>query len=230
MTIHILNGDSLAENFNLDGEKIIYRECLIDGDLRAQNLNELWRVRAEHIKKSYGADDYVEKVKAELDKLNNLTPADEVNLWFGNEAFCQVNMWVFLHLLEAKGAKVFRVFPDSEGWNCSFKNLQKCFESRQKLTKDDFQLGKQLWKAFCFQDFKSLKKMSETEFDNFPHLDKVCQALIEIDTKPKQILREIVKQGETDFSKIFIQFQAIAGVYGFGDSQVKRILDNMNNL
>ena len=230
MTLHILNGDSLAENFNLEGEIVVCREALIDGDLRAKNLNELWKFRAEHIKKNYGWDDYFEKVKGEFDKLNHLTPADEVNLWFGNEAFCQVNMWVFLHLLEVKGATAYRVFPDSEGWSCSFNNLQKCFEFRQKLTKVDVQLGKKLWKAFCFQDFESLKKLSETESNNFPHLRKVCQALIEKDAKPKQILREIIKQGETDFSKIFVQFRASAGVYGFGDSQVKRILANINTL
>ncbi|NJM53918.1 MAG: hypothetical protein HC846_11345 [Blastocatellia bacterium] len=84
MIYHVLNGDGLAENFDLEGEIVVCRECLIDGDLRAKNLNELWKVRAGFIKKNYGADDYFEKVKSEFDKLNNLKTTDEVNLWFGN--------------------------------------------------------------------------------------------------------------------------------------------------
>lgn len=62
MIYHVLNGDALAETFNLEGEKVICRECLIDGDLRAKNLKELWKVRAEFIKNNYGADNYFEKV------------------------------------------------------------------------------------------------------------------------------------------------------------------------
>jgi len=227
MIYHVLNGDSLAENFNLEGEKVICRECLIEGDLRAKNLNELWKVRAEFVKKNYGADDYFEKVKGEFDKLNNLKPNDEVNLWFGDEAFCQVNMSFVLNLLADTNVNVFRVSPDSNDWNCSFENLQECFESRQQLTKDEIYLAKELWKAFSNKDFDGLKKLSEIKAANFINLAKICQALIEIDLKPKEILREITKNGETNFDKIFTQFKEKAGIYGFGDLQVKNILESI---
>lgn len=226
MIYHVLNGDSLAENFDLEGEKVICRECLIEGDLRAKNLNELWKVRANFVKKNYGADDYFEKVKGEFDKLNDLKPNDEVNLWFGDEVFCQVNMSFVLNLLADTNVNVFRVSPDSNDWNCSFENLQECFESRQQLTKDEIYLAKELWKAFSNKDFDGLKKLSEIKAANFINLAKICQALIEIDIKPKEILREITKNGETDFGKIFAQFKEKAGIYGFGDSQVKNLLNS----
>jgi hypothetical protein len=39
------------------------------------------------------------------------------------------------------------------------------------------------------------------------------------------VLQEIISNGKTDFAaEIFPAFTAAAGVYGFGDSQVKRIL------
>ncbi len=227
MIYHILNGDGLAQDFNLEGEIIICRECLIDGDLRAKNLNKLWKVRAEFIKNSYSADDYFEKVKGEFDKLNNLKPNDEVNLWFGNEAFCQVNMSFVLSLLADKNDNIFRVFPDSDDWNCSFENLNNCFETRQRLSESEVNLGKELFKAFCDKDFESLKMLSKTESNNFPHLSEICQALIGIDTKPKEILREITNNGETDFNKIFAQFKQKAAIYGYGDLQVKRLLDSI---
>jgi hypothetical protein len=226
MIYHVLNGDGLAGNFNLEGEIVICRECLIDGDLRAKNLDEFWQVRAEFIKKTYGADDYFKKVKNEFDKLNNLQPADEVNLWFGNEAFCQVNLWFILWLFWDTDATFYRIFPDSKGWDCSFEILNKCFEFRQKLTKAEIQQGKQLWKAFCFNDSDGLRFLSQTTSPNFKNLPEVCQVLIEKDSKSKQILHEITQTGETDFSKIFLQFKEKAGIYGYGDLQVKNLLNS----
>lgn len=220
MIYHILNGDGLAGNFNLDGEIIVCRECLIDGNIKAKNLNELWKVRSEFVRNNYGADDYFEKVKNEFDKFNNLNPTDEVNLWFGNEAFCQVNMWFVLSLLEENNPNVYRVFPDSNCWDCSYKNLEDCFEKRQKMSSDEVSFGKKLWNQY---DSGSLT--DEINFpSNFPKLNEVCQAIVERESKPKEILREITKNGETDFSKIFIQFKEKAGIYGFGDTQIKRIL------
>lgn len=227
MIYHVLNGDGLADGFDLEGEKVVCRECLIEGDLRAKNLKELWKVRAEFIKNTYGADDYFEKVKVEFDKLNDLKPNDEVNLWFGNEAFCQVNLWLVLNLLESKAAKIYRIFPDSDGWSCSFNNLERCFENRRQLLINDLQLGKSLWKAFYFANFEELKTLPKTQSENFLQLNEVCQALIEKDTKPKEIIKEILSTGETEFSKIFLQFKEKAGVYGFGDSQVKNILSEI---
>lgn len=224
MIYHILNGDALAESFELEGEIIVCREFLIEGDLRAKDLRELWQIRSEYVKEKFNDDSYFEKVKGEFDKLNNLKPDDEVNLWFGDEAFCQVNLWFCLQLLADKDAKLFRVFPDSDDWNCSYNDLKKSFTSRQKLTDDELRLGKQLWQAFSLQEFESLKELSKTNSNSFPKLNEVCQALIEKNSKPTEILQEIIQDGEKDFSKIFLQFRQKAGIYGFGDLQVKNLL------
>lgn len=221
MIYHVLNGDSLAENFNLEGEKVICRECLIDGNLISKSLDEFWQIRANFIGEKYNGKDYFEKVKSEFDKLENLNSQDEVNLWFGNEAFCQTNLWFILWFLSDKNITIYRVLPDSEGWNCTFENLANCFENRILLTKNDVQKGKQLWKSFCFKQFE-LTDTSDSKA--FPHLKEVCQAIIEKEQRPKEILSEITANGESDFGKIFTQFKQKAGIYGFGDSQVKNIL------
>ena len=54
--IHILNGDCLAEQLNqsnLNKEFIICRECLVEGDVLAENLEDFWRKRSEFISESY---------------------------------------------------------------------------------------------------------------------------------------------------------------------------------
>jgi hypothetical protein len=226
MIYNILNGDGLATNFNLDGNKVVCRECLIEGDLSARSLENFWEVRANFIGKNSGDNSYFEKVKGEFDKLNHLQPDDEVNLWFGNEAFCQVNMWFILWLFYDKDATFYRVFPDSNDWNCSFEDLPKCLESRRQLTKEDVHFGRQLWKAFCFNESWSLEFLGKTDSPVFKNLDKVCRALIEIETRPKKVLREIYETGEKDFDKIFLLFREKAGIYGFGDTQVKNLINS----
>src|SRR5215210_3615464 len=104
MNIHVLAGDALAENFNktgIDGEVAVCRECLIEGDVKAENLNDFWEIRADFIVSVYGEnkEKYFETVADEFRKLNNLTPGAEVNLWFEYELFCQTNMWFCLDLL-----------------------------------------------------------------------------------------------------------------------------------
>jgi len=227
MIYHILNGDGLAAGFDLEGEIVVCREALIDGHLKAQNLDEFWNLRAEFVKNSYLADDYFEKVKAEFDKLNNLEPTDEVNLWFGDEAFCQVNLWLVLSLISNKNAAIYRVYPDSGDWNCNFENPENCFETRQKLTANDLQLGKQLWNAFCMSDFDKLTSLGKTTSEIFKALDQICQALTEKESKPKELLREITKNSETDFAGVFSSFKEKAGIYGFGDLQVKSLLKDV---
>lgn len=225
MIYHILNGDGLAGGFDLNGEIITCREAFIEGSLQADSQEDFWNVRSEFIKEGYDRDLYFEKVKSEFDKLDNLQPADEVNLWFGGEAFCQVNLWFCLQLLVDKNAKLFRVFPGSDDWDCSFNDLKECVESRQTLTEEDLQLGKKLWQAFSSQDFEALKELGKADSECFPRLREVCQALVEKTSKPKEILQEIVQDGEKDFGKIFLQFRERAGIYGFGDSHVKNLLE-----
>lgn len=223
MIYHILNGDALAENFQLEGEKIICREALIEGEI-SDNTEELWQMRAKFIYDNYQADDYLEKVKSEFDKFEKITEKDEVNLWFGNDAFCQINMWFGLYLLQNSEAKIYRVFPDSIGWNCKFDNLENSFANRVEFKEKDLQLGRGLWTSLAWGKTNYFEKLSKTKSECFVKLDEICQAIIEKDSKPRDILREIVGKGESEFSKIFSQFQAKASIYGFGDSQVKNLL------
>ena len=48
-------------------------------------------------------------------------------------------------------------------------------------------------------------------------------------TRPKEILQKIITEGESNFGKVFRKFNETAGVYGFGDLQVKRIYDEVWN-
>jgi hypothetical protein len=241
MIHHVLPGDSLVEEFSktgLEGEIIVCREALIVGPISAENHDEFWDERAKFILTDYGEDEieFQEKVANELERLAEISADDEVNLWFEYELFCQVNMWFCISRLADSGAEIYRVEPSVIAREDRWKgfgglpsgDLVKCFEARTKLSDQDIDLGKRLWKAYQMQDSSGLADLANTSSPAFPYLDETAAAASEIDTKPHEILRTIRSEGMRDREAIFVEFSRRAGVYGFGDLQVYRLLDQLS--
>ena len=237
MKYHVLAGDALAEDFrktNVEGAIIVCRECLVEGETRAANLKEFWNARARFVESAYGENDYVGRVVTEFEKMQDLSEGAEVNLWFEYELFCQVNLWFCLSLLSGKKVEIYRIAPvvrnETDVWkgfgNLEKEDLEKCYAERIKFSDDDVSLGVKLWKAFQNKDLTELNNLGTAKSDPFPKLAEVCEAAIDIESRPQAVLREIVAFGEDDFSEIYRRFAEKAGVYGFGDSQVKRLLRN----
>ncbi len=238
MKIHVLAGDALADDFkqaDIKGETIVCRECFVEGDVNAASLNEFWQIRAKFITSNYDEKEekYFQNSVGEFERLRNLATSEtEVNLWFEYDLFCQVNLWFCLYLLRESNAEIFRVAPvcrrDDEIWEgfggLESDVLERCFADRVKFNDADILLGANLWRAYQFADFETLEKLSETNSACFPYLREVCRAAIEKNSRPKEILQGIIANGTTDFAEIFPEFSAQAGVYGFGDAQVQRIL------
>ncbi|MFT3744736.1 MAG: DUF1835 domain-containing protein [Pyrinomonadaceae bacterium] len=238
MIYHVLPGDSLAEEFKktgIAGEVIVFREALVVGPLDGATPDEFWDQRAQFILSEYAEDEIVfhERVADEIEKLADVTADDEVNLWFEYELFCGVNMWFCLAKLADSGANIYRVEPAtlSEGdrWlgfgKMEAGELQRCFDTRQLFAASDIKLGNDLWNAFSRRDFKSIPELITNESPRFPYLAEVAQAAAEIESKPLEILSEIRSEGIKDFEHIFPEFSKRAGVYGFGDLQVQRLLE-----
>lgn len=244
MQFHVSTGDSLADNFptSINGEIIVSRECLIEGSLSGTNLSEFWQTRAGFIKSAYGEHEnsYVQKVQREYEKLLAVSPEDTVNLWFEYDLFCQVNLWFTVSLLaQSNATNVYRVAPivrnQNDLWrgfgNLNSKDLEKCFAGKIKFEKADVDLGVSLWRAYQNNDLTELERLSKNESACFPHLEEICAAEIarKTERRAERTLEEIAAMGVTDFSEMFHQFSQKEGVYGFGDSQVKRILKTITD-
>ena len=240
MKLHVLPGDAIVETFNaadIDGEIAVCRECLIEGDVSGETLAAFWKKRAEFLASANGETDarYMANVAGELEKLTALSTEDSVFLWFEYELFCQVNYWFCLDLLEGSSADVFRVVPivrdEASKWQgfgrLSAEDLKTSFAARVQLTSDDTRLGSELWQAYRTHEWDELRRLSETASSAFPMLKETAEAAIAKDERPQAILREILEEGTSGFEEIFEKFSARAGVYGFGDSQVRRILENL---
>ncbi|MGB7068302.1 MAG: hypothetical protein WBD22_02295 [Pyrinomonadaceae bacterium] len=237
MTIHVLPGDAYVVTFRetgIAGDIIICRECLIDGPVNAPTIDEFFDLRADFIEYNYDSSglSYRSGVASELRKLD-LAPKDsEVCLWFEHELFCQANLWFCLSLLHGKPVDVFRAMPKSDGGPNTWKGFGdqtadeflRAYGERRKLTTADISLGADLWDAYSRSDYVRLIDLSSTWTASFPYLKEVCAAAVDRETKSKGILKGIVDSGIVDFPDLFRQFSEQAGVYGFGDSQVKRML------
>lgn len=247
MQYHILNGDALKTQIptdKIDGHFIICRECLITGNISGDSLIEFWDNRAEFIEQTYGtkAGKYNEYVLPQFQRILELRPNDEVNLWFGDDLFCQMNLCFIIYLLDTIGCreKVFLVKAQTDNWlefgGMSPDDLITTYKNKQLLTPDDFQLLLQTWTAFQQHDLGTLSKLSKTQTVNFPFFQEAIQAHIDRFPKdgklgrPQQRLLAIKAQLlTTDFGQIFQQFSKEEGIYGFGDSQVKAMFDELDN-
>ena len=245
--LHILNGDQLAHQ--LQGASyfqtlLVFREALIVGPVKSTSLDAFWKIRTEFITSSYGvtAEEYAQKTVSEIERLHVLPEDTEICLWFEDDLFCQVNLWFMLSVIaDMPKLKLFRVFPPisttEDRWagfgQADLGSLEDCYEARVPLTTSDVALGKALWQAYSSQDWDVFKNLSIQSSPCFESLEAVCQAHLDrlpgTDGlgKPERILHGILSTGKTDFPQLFQEFNRQAGIYGFGDLQVKGIVNSL---
>ena len=105
MIYNILNGDSLAYSFpdaKIEGDIIVVREGLIDGNLSGNNLQDFWHSRASYM--GLTEAEYHDKIVSEFEKIMNAPDDSEFNLWFEYDLFCQVNMWFVISIINSLSA------------------------------------------------------------------------------------------------------------------------------
>ena len=248
MVYHILNGEALTDRFietGINGEIIITRECLVDGNLEGDSLQDFFHTRAKYLAEEpcENEQDYFAWVVNEFEKIMR-SPADsEFNLWFGYDLFCRANMWFILSLLYDMEIKkdVYIVYPsylaEADRWKdfggATPADLQKCFSGRTRLDENDIELGKNLWIAFKKNDFNTLQQLAAQAPLAFPYLQEVCNAHIERfpenggKSRPEKIIEDIIVHTSPKFSIVFPEFFKREGIYGFGDTQVKKIYDKV---
>ncbi len=236
--MNIVNGDCLAgqlKEASVGGETIICREALVSGPLQADNLVDFFDMRADFISKEYPAekDDYFKKVVSEFDKILAIPENSEVNLWFEDDLFCQVNMWFCLYLIpKNQNLKIYRVFPNTmkeNNWrgfsDSEISDLEKSLQSRVLFDEADIELGINLWKAYQNNDKETLKQLSEKQSDCYRYLQEVINSYVSIN--PEVFIANLMENGISDFDLVFEKFRDELGIFGFGDLQIKNIFNKV---
>ena len=235
MIYHILNGDALKEQFpdQLNGTQIVFRECLVDGPVEAEHSQEFFDQRASFIAKDYhvSIEDYHSESASQLKEIEAIPLEAEVNLWFEDDLFCQVNFWYAMHQLGHR-AHVYLVRPTQHtrfGFGSyDSKGLIELFSIKLPLHSLDTFCS--LWEAYASHDLDKLQQLGSQLSSSYPfvleaikaHLDRQP---VEGPGKPLETLAQIKKDLATDdFGLIFREFSKRLPIYGFGDLQVKRLL------
>lgn len=246
MVYNILNGDALAYSFpdaNIEGDIIVIREGLIDGDLSGDNLQAFWHSRAKYM--GLTEAEYHDNVVSEFEKTRNATDDPEFNLWFEYDLFCQVNMWFVISIITGLPVmkKVYAVYTsyldrsNKHFWNgygpANSSELATCFADKILLTDVDLQLGQDLWTAYKSNNLEELARLATTQSFAYPYLQQVIQAHIDRFPKdgakgrPERVLEDITKNISTDFNEVCKVFWNRESIYGFGDTQVKALYDKV---
>ncbi|RIW15160.1 DUF1835 domain-containing protein [Algoriphagus lacus] len=240
MIYHILNGDALAAQFpdSIPGERIIFRECLMDGPVTADSGEEFWKKREDFLRTNFPEVqdlNYQTEVRDEILKIKSIGSDDQIYCWFEEDLFCQVNLWFILNYLKTHPAEVFLVlpYPDSPYHFSTLrgKEIEKAFLTKShSLNKREREVLGELWVHFQKENIFDALKVAEMFTERFPFIKPAVEAwrdmipLGDFPGKPKAALIEISQKLQTkDFQAIFRVFQKQLPEYGFGDLQVKRM-------
>ncbi len=242
--VHILNGEALKDRFPTDisGDIIVARECLVDGSVKGDNLKELFSCRARFISNHYDGYtelDYYKKTVPEFDRILSIKDGRDINLWFEDDLFCQVNFWFVINLLRKSKNLIFLVRPKNfnrYGFGGLTKSaLKSIYIERQYLNQID-KLSK-LWVYYQKAELNKLVKTARDVETSFPFILKAVDAHLERIPKggkfgrPTEALIQIMDDLETtEFGPVFSEFSIKEAIYGFGDLQVKRLLDKISGL
>jgi len=242
---HILNGDSLKDQFpeKIQGETIVARECLVDGNVKGSSLAELFHSRAQFISQNYKGhkeQDYYKNTVPEFQKIQSITNNADINLWFEDDLFCQVNFWFTINLLNQcrKNNSIFLIRPKKHS-QYGFGGLNKlelvsAYKNRLLLSEVD-KIAK-LWEIYQSDDIEKLLKTARELENKYPFILTAVKAHSQRIPKegnlgkPSQTILQIMKELKTEeFGPIFREFSKRESIYGFGDLQVKRLFDEIKN-
>lgn len=240
---HILNGDCLKDQLQkLNAEKIVLRECLVEGDTQGNTLEELFTTRASFFAKNYEVkpEEFQQEIVNEISKITAIEAGSKVYLWFENDLFCQVNFWFATYILSQleREISVFLVSPIKDTWMgfgmLNYDELMNSLENKKELDQQKQAHLTQLWLAYQNSNWEQLRLNAKVLSSTIDHIEEVVEAHIErfpIDKKysrPEKSIQEIMEElANPSFPEVFKAFCKREGIYGFGDLQVKRIMDNI---
>jgi len=244
---HILNGDCLKEQFpkSLEGDVLVARECLVDGEVTGDSLEELFVTRAKFIGSQYVGyteADYFKKNVPEFEKILNIPTGAEVNLWFEDDLFCQVNLWFTAFILTEndRNYSTYLIRPkigvEYNFGGMSESELITAFRERTKIEVSELAKFRRLWLCYQQNNREEMLKIAKDLTDRYLFLLPAIDAQLERDPangtlgRPQRTLIEIIDELQTDkFELVFQEFCKRESLYGFGDLQVKRMFDEIIN-
>ena len=240
ISYHVLNGDALFERFpqEIMGEKIVIRECLMDGPTNAANWEEFYAQRTEFIRSSfddkYSLEQYKIDCGLEYEKILHAEDGSEFNLWFEDDLYCQVNLWFTINFILKciKNPQVFLIRPDkltAYGFGAyNNDSLKLLLKKKQHIKSSSIEHMAHLWSHYSLNNSEPLILAANILYSNFPFILKACRAHLgrmsegNKEIQPLIYIKQIMKELNTNsFVDTFKEFCKRHPIYGYGDLQFR---------
>ena len=242
---HILNGDSLRGHFpeQIEGNVLIMRECLVDGDVQGADLEDLFSVRETFISENYDGyrlGDYYQKCTSEFKKMQSIPKGSEINLWFEDDLFCQVNLWFVINLLSISQTDyLINLVRPTSGHEYNFcsmteHELLEAYSNKTEISSENIRKFCKLWGNYKNDNGEEMIRIAKELNQSFPFIMPACQAHLDrtpgdgsLGRPEKSIIRIMKELNTIDFVQVFREFCKRESIYGFGDLQFKRLFDKV---
>ncbi len=252
--LHITNGDSTTEilqNLQVEGRIITWREMLCEGKtIKDVGSEDFWKIRFNFFKTSYKITkkffiDFTLKEYRNLCKQNQ----DEIILWFDYDLFCQINMIAVISWLKRyrKGKKITviqnRTTANPENLmifsQLSNNEVLNLFNNRITLTQDDIEYADYIWQLYCSDSplrletvhkfntssaFIYLTDAINTHLQRFPSIENGLSSI------ENTILQTVSEQSFKNKNKLINLLLKNQGIYGFGDTQYSKKIQDLKKL
>jgi hypothetical protein len=242
--IHILNGDASLPAFEaaaLEGQVLVWREILADGPAPALPFEEFWKKRQEYICHTYRETEagYSSKVLRVLEQLKAVKTPATVTLWFDTDLVCQVNQLYLLQWLPEvlPAGSVIRISGHTDG-EVPFmppQQLRRLHQEAQDLPQATIELAREIWQCYSSPDPILLQEVLSKDWLELTyakpafqkHLQRFPSCSNGLNNLEQQLLLQ-VRSGIGDLQELMQHFWQQEPLYGFGDWQLQRILQNLS--
>ena len=204
--LHIHSGDCSADaaaQAGVPGDHVPWREALVEGPV-VQERRRLGPLRRDYLLHRYGEqarnyDHDFSRVLAAID-----SDEADLNLWFDEDLFCQVNLWFLLHELASRSRR-----------RVTLRGKQ--------LQRDEVRSGADAWMAYCSSDPRVIEREILVNASAAAalrlHLTRYPSTRNGLGSVGQRLL-ELAAEGASNFVDLFRRFQESMPEFGFGDAQV----------
>lgn len=248
-SLHITNGQDLTDfltELGFEGTMLTWQEMLCEGPTpEIIDSDEFYRVRKDFLLKFYDIEVNEEEFRSEISILNHPENFSEIILWFEYDLFCHVNLFAVISLIQQKNITLplylvcsGRVEGEKDLKGLSElkpAQLQKHYANKIKLSEEDIDLMKSLWKTYCGQDHNLFKPLIVSK-SSFLYLSNCLKAHLQRFPDSKtglaglelNILTIVKDYGIKSRQHLLGYALNYQGYYGYGDTQFIRIIDKLS--
>ena len=248
-SLHITNGQNLTDflnELNIQGDILSWQEMLCEGPtVETIDSDEFFKVRKQFLMEFYEIEVNEEEFRNEIGVLDHPENYSEIILWFEYDLLCHINLMAVISLIQQKNINLPLYYVCSgrvEGEKelkglaeLKSAQLQKHYETKIRLSEEDIDLMKSLWKTYCGKDH-NLFKPSIIKKSSFPYLSNCLKAHLQRFPDSKSGLSglelnilNLLKKYDIKSKKHLLGYALnYQGYYGYGDTQLERIINKLS--